>query len=67
MDRLIEAEVMARLPSSATFSGMGSRRSGRNASNLANSSADMARRASVKVRGRWDFLSAVTLRYLQGD
>ncbi len=60
MARLIEAEVVDRLASSAMSSGTGSRRSGRALSNVASSSADIARSASVRVRGRGASLGAVT-------
>ena len=60
MAPLIEVEVVDRLVSSAMSSGTGSRRSGRAASNVASSSADIARSASVRVRGRGGSLRAVT-------
>ena len=57
---VIEAEVVDRLASCATSSGMGSRRSGRASSKAAMSAADIARSASVKVRGRGGSPGAVT-------
>src|SRR5687768_5183824 len=58
--RVIEAEVVDRFASWATSSGRGSRRSGRASSKAIMSSADMARSASVEVRGRGGSLGAVT-------